>query len=167
MALLRDEKRDALALTGKVELPTHLVALSEDGEARVDLLLFEGELVQGPFDAHEEKVLQRVDVLLQINDIAAMGEDEAGDIVHQARLVRAVDEKSGGVGVGHGAWWKRALLAEVLCLRNFIAEGRQASARLDEAPLRSGLKIEMIELACTADAFRGGLAWESARPRIH
>ena len=78
------------------------MAVPQDGEAGVDLFLLQREVLQGPLDAHEEEILERVDVLLEVEDIAPVGEDEAGDVMHESGLVRAVDEEGGGVCGGHG-----------------------------------------------------------------
>jgi hypothetical protein len=98
VVFLRDEQGDALALAGEAEAHLHLMAARHGLQAGLDLLFFEREVFQAPLQAHEEGVLLRVDVLLEVDDVALMREDEAGDVMHEPGAVRAVDEQRGDVG---------------------------------------------------------------------
>ena len=48
-------------------------------EILADLFLRDGEAVQIPFDAHEENLSFRIDMLVEIENVAAVLEDELGD----------------------------------------------------------------------------------------
>lgn len=82
-----DEERHATALAGETELPLHLVPAAERAEARVHFGAVEEEAIHRPLESHEEGVLTRVDVLLEVDDVAVMGCDESGDIVNESGLV--------------------------------------------------------------------------------
>mgnify|MGYP006915177490 CR=1 FL=1 len=102
VVLLGDEEGEALLLAGEGKLELHLVAACHGLEACLDFLFFERELLQAPLEAHEEGILLLVDVLLEVDDVPLMGGDEAGDIMDEARTVRAVDEEGGGFGHAQG-----------------------------------------------------------------
>jgi hypothetical protein len=74
----------------------------ETGE---DLLFLQCEVFQTPLEAHEKGILIGIDVLLEVDDVSAMGEDESRDIMDQTGAVRAVNEKRGGVRHGIEVTW--------------------------------------------------------------
>ena len=49
-------------------------------------------MLQTPFHTHEKGILQRINVLLKIQDVALVGGNKARHIMHQSGLVRTVDE---------------------------------------------------------------------------
>ena len=74
--------------------------------ARSDSVVTEDVVGDREVDAHEELAVGAVEELLALHDVAAVVDQEAGDGVHDARLVGAVeheDEVAGrAAGVGGG-----------------------------------------------------------------
>ena len=91
-----DEDGHAGSLVGEVEAEGHPVAL---GVERLEVLSYfvlgDAEVLQLPFDAHEEDAVLAVDVLVEVDDVACVVGDEACDLGDDARLVGAVEQQDG------------------------------------------------------------------------
>ena len=90
--LLGDEDGDALDDIGEVQPPVHAERVGQLFEGSGDLLALEPEARDLPLDAHEEDVLLQVDMLVEVEDVAAVLQQEAGDRVDDAALVGARDQ---------------------------------------------------------------------------
>ena len=89
-----DEESDAGRGAGEAQLPIHLHVFGEVAEGIVDGLARQQEILQAPFEAHEEPALGRIDVLLEVENVAAVRQDEAGDGVDDASAVGTGDEQN-------------------------------------------------------------------------
>lgn len=103
MGVLADEEGEAVALVGEVEAPGHVAGLGEGADEDGEVGAADAEAGQVPFGAHEEDAFLAIDVLVEVEDIAAVFGDEGSHRAHDSGLVGAVDqEDSGGHGVGRG-----------------------------------------------------------------
>ena len=99
--LPRGQQPDAGPVVGEARAPSACAKRSaERGERVVDLGPRQVEPVELELDAQEERLVGVVGVLLQVDDVAAVGGDERGGGGDDARLVGAGDEQPGGGG-GH------------------------------------------------------------------
>ena len=93
MTHLRYEDCHARLLVVEVQTESHLVALCiERFEVFLDLLTRYEELVEFPFNAHEEHSILTVNILVEIDDVAVVIRDELGYFCDDARLIRAVQK---------------------------------------------------------------------------
>ena len=73
VVFLGDEEGDAFALAGEVQTHLHFMPARHGLEPVKDLRLLQGEVFQVPLQPHEESILIRIDVLLQVDDVPFVG----------------------------------------------------------------------------------------------
>src|SRR5690625_1506691 len=94
-----------------MQCPAHLEALCQSSlELIGDLLGWYGKSFQFPFDAHEEHLLLRIHMLIEINNVAVVGVDEVGDRGNEAVPITAMDQKRGGAASGVKVFSRHGLL---------------------------------------------------------
>ena len=97
MAHLADE--DGHSRTGVAEIKTerHVIPLGiECIDVFTNLVAWNEETLQFPFNAHEESSVLMVNILVQVHDVAFVVGDEFGHLRDNALLVRAVKKQYGG-----------------------------------------------------------------------
>ena len=96
MRHLRHEQGHALRSVGERQAVFHIVTLCVKREnVVVDFLLWDYELVEVPFHAHIENPVYAIDVLVEVQNVAAVGIYEFGKHGKDARLVGAVHQQHG------------------------------------------------------------------------
>ena len=99
VGVLADEEGEAVTLIAEVETPRHAAGFCEGADEDGEVGARDDEVFEVPFGAHEKDAGLGVDVLVELDDIAAVFCDEGGDGADEAWLVRAVGEEDRG---GHG-----------------------------------------------------------------
>ena len=90
---LRHKESHALRTVGEREAIDHIVALSVEGEeVVVDFLLRNKEFFEVPLYAHIKYAINAVNILVEVENITAIGVDKLGDYSNDTRLVGAVHE---------------------------------------------------------------------------
>ena len=94
VAHLGDEDGHAWLDVGEVEAQEHVVLLGvEGGEVVEDLVAGDGERLDVPLHTCEEHVFDVVNVLVEIDDVAAVDGDEVRYLGQDARSVGAVEQE--------------------------------------------------------------------------
>jgi hypothetical protein len=96
MVVLGDENGDPCPLAGEPHVILHVKVVGYRLESGSDLLPCECKTVHLPFHTMKEDPLLGVNVLLGVNNIAAVAEHEIGNTGDQAFLVGTVNQKDGG-----------------------------------------------------------------------
>ncbi len=92
MRLFADEQRHTRHIIGEVQRPGHLEAAGDQIEGGGKLMPQDDKVQHIPFDAHEEHPGFRIDVLVEVQDVAPVGEDEIGHGGDQSALVDTRDQ---------------------------------------------------------------------------
>ncbi len=98
VGVLAAEDRHAVAPVVEVQLRVQSQGAGEDFQAQADAFGVEGEAVQRPDEAHEEALCLGLAVLVEVQDVAAVAEDEVGQGGDDARAIGAANAQD---GVGH------------------------------------------------------------------
>ena len=92
MRLFGNHDGHAAALVGTVERPGDVEGIRHGGKTGREFFQREGESFQFPFHAREENGVLGIHVLVQRQNIAVLGGDEAGESGDNAALVWAGNE---------------------------------------------------------------------------
>src|SRR6267154_95305 len=95
VAVFRDKNGDALDGIGKVNSPLHLQPFGERCKSRGDFRARDLKSIQFPFHAHQEQSGLGINMIVGVNDVAAVLEEKFRDLGHQTLLVRATDQQYG------------------------------------------------------------------------
>lgn len=100
MRVLADKKGEAVALVAEVQAPGHAARLGEGADEDGEVFAGNDKMGQVPLGTHEEDPFLDVDMLVEMDDVAAVFRDEGGDGADEAGLVGTVDQED---GVWHGS----------------------------------------------------------------
>ena len=85
------EDSHARRFVAEIEIIRHLIALGvECPDDVVQLFARNEEVLQLPFDAHEKHIVQMIDILVEIDDVAVVIRDKARDLRNDPRGVGAM-----------------------------------------------------------------------------
>ena len=91
MAHLAHEECHSRTLVAEVQLKLHLITLTvESLYVFLQFLVGNGEIIQLPLHSHEETVVHRVHILVEINDVTIIIGDETCHLRYDALLVRTM-----------------------------------------------------------------------------
>ena len=99
---LRDKNRHARDVVGEVETPGHVEPVRHERlKEFADLLGRDSEAVQIPFDTHKERMRGGVYMFVQMDNVAAVLENEVSRRDDNSLLVGTVHQNNGGSDVRH------------------------------------------------------------------
>ena len=103
MRVFAYKKGEPVPGVGEMEGPRHVPGLREGPDKNGKVCPGDDEFFQVPFSPHEEDALLTVNVLVKLDDVAAIFCDKRGHGAHESGLIRTMNKKN---GAGHGNRFK-------------------------------------------------------------